>query len=66
MPVVRSGFDIVINHSLDTIFQQGNVEIDQQSYSKIEQPQVREQLCFINEMEGIFAFKLNCNCAIDY
>jgi len=27
---------------------------------------VREQLCFINGMESVFAFKLNCNCAIDH
>jgi len=66
MRPVRSGFDIVVNHSLDPIFQHGNVEIDQQSNSKIEQPQMREQLCLINGMESVFAFKLNCNCAIHY
>ena len=29
MRTVRSRFDIVVNHSLDPIFQHGNVEIDQ-------------------------------------
>jgi hypothetical protein len=50
---IQSGLDVMVNHALDSVFQHGSVEIDQQSDSEVKQSQVGEKLRLIDRMEAL-------------
>lgn len=56
----------MINHSLDAVFQHGDVEVDQQPDSEIEKSQMREQLSLVDRMKRVFALQLDDYCAVDH
>jgi hypothetical protein len=56
---------IVVYHPLDSVFQQDDVEIDQEPEVEIEQSEVREQLGVIDWVQGFLAFDLDDYLGVD-
>ncbi len=42
------------------------MEIDQEAHADVQQPQMREQLCIINRVQRLFAFKFNYDPGFDH
>ena len=63
--VVHRDVLIMIHHPLDAIFQLDHVEVNKESDLQIQQPQIREELCLIDRMNGFLAPDLNHDLPID-
>src|SRR4051812_22966925 len=53
------GFTIVVDHPLDAVAENDDVEIDQQSDRNVQKTKVGEELSVVNRMEGVFTFGLD-------
>jgi hypothetical protein len=51
-------FMIVVDHTLDSVFELEDVKVDQEADSEIQQSEMRQPLCLVHWVEYIFTFDL--------
>jgi hypothetical protein len=56
----------MVDHPLDCVLEHENVEIDQKSYLRIQQAEVRQQLRLIDGMKAFFAFDFDYDFIVDH
>ena len=57
--------NVVIHYSLDPVFEQDDVKVDEQPDGYIQEPQMRKKLRLIDGMQRVFALEFNDNAAVD-